>query len=225
MKTLVLCPRAEELEVVSAEFKKSGLKSVPGTTLFYPSEEFLESSLILAVGGQGKVNFAIHAMHALERYPQVQNLICVGAGGALDSAIGIKSVVLATFVFEHDFKSHFRNHNGVSHKIDNSLFESVKNSMDPSQFLLHMGGIASGDEDILDPQLKVELSAQTQCLAVAWEGAGGARAARFYKKKFFEIRGITDSAESFDSASYQKILPEALAHAAHVTKTLIGLLK
>ena len=44
----------------------------------------------MAVGGHGKVNYAIKATEFLNKHPEVQTLLCVGAGGAIDEAVNVK---------------------------------------------------------------------------------------------------------------------------------------
>ena len=61
-------------------------------------------------------------------------------------------------------------------------------------FKVHFGVIASGDEDIVDPARAAELRETTNALGVAWEGSGGARAARLNDIGCIEMRGITDGA-------------------------------
>lgn len=225
MKTLVLCPRAEEFEAAREELHRNWRSSTPGTQLFYPIEEFTEADVVLGIGGQGKVNFALHTLHALERYPRLESVICVGAAGALDTKIRLQSVVVANSIFEYDVLSHFQNRHGVTHKIETLPREVLAELQENKNFDLHLGSIASGDQDVFDPQARSALFAKSQCLAVAWEGAGGARASRFHKKRYFEIRGITDRADHFVLESYQKNLPGALRNAAQVARSLIALLK
>ena len=59
---------------------------------------------------------------------------------------------------------------------------------------VHFAAIASGDEDIVGETRRAELRASTGAVAVAWEGAGGARACQFSGVAFLEVRGITDIA-------------------------------
>ena len=68
-------------------------------------------------------------------------------------------------------------------------------------FNVHFGVIASGDEDIVDPTRAAELRETTNALCVAWEGSGGARAARLNDVGFIEMRGITDGADG-DAARF-----------------------
>jgi adenosylhomocysteine nucleosidase len=61
-------------------------------------------------------------------------------------------------------------------------------------FGILFASIASGDEDIIEAARRAELRTETEAAAVAWEGAGGARACRFHDVPYVEIRGISDSA-------------------------------
>jgi adenosylhomocysteine nucleosidase len=51
---------------------------------------------------------------------------------------------------------------------------------------------------------------------VAWEGAGGARAAAFSGVPFIEVRGITDTADHAASRDFAMNLPLAMANVARL---------
>ena len=55
---------------------------------------------------------------------------------------------------------------------------------------------------------------RTGALAVAWEGAGGARACHFSGIPFLEIRGITDSADSDAASDFRATLEGTSFHYA-----------
>jgi len=65
---------------------------------------------------------------------------------------------------------------------------------------------------------------RTGALAVAWEGAGGARACHFSGIPFLEIRGITDSADSDAASDFGANLEGAMRNVAALfeTELLIG---
>jgi adenosylhomocysteine nucleosidase len=75
---------------------------------------------------------------------------------------------------------------------------------------VHYGIIASGDEDIVALERAQALHAQTQALAVAWEGAGVARACRFSGISSLEIRAITDTADHEAPAAFETNLRLAM---------------
>ena len=87
---------------------------------------------------------------------------------------------------------------------------------------MHKGKIASGDEDIIDPLEAASLNTRTGAIAVAWEGAGAARAARFAKVPFLEIRAITDVCSENSLSDFKaNIGPVMLS----LSKALLPLLK
>ncbi len=87
---------------------------------------------------------------------------------------------------------------------------------------MHFAPIASGDEGIGDRTRKAEIRARTEALAMAFEGAGGARAARFSGVPYLEVRGISDLAEGDFMAAFVANLPAAMANVATV---VVGLLE
>ena len=98
---------------------------------------------------------------------------------------------------------------------DKDSVHSMKN-MDQSAFSfpIHFGTVASGDEDIVDKVRKKNLHQATGAIAVAWEGAGGARACRFNDVPFVEVRGITDAADESASSDFEENLAAAMGNIA-----------
>jgi hypothetical protein len=73
---------------------------------------------------------------------------------------------------------------GISHYL--SASKSASSSLYP--FQVHYGMIASGDEDIVTIERAAELHTQTGAVAMAWEGAGVARACLFSQIPYLEIQ-------------------------------------
>ena len=63
-------------------------------------------------------------------------------------------------------------------------------------------------------KIRRTLHQSTNALAVAWEGAGGARAARFSNVPFVEIRGVTDTADHDAPSDFKKNLETAMRNVA-----------
>ena len=78
------------------------------------------------------------------------------------------------------------------------------------------GPIASGDETVVDRERRRELHQLTGALAVAWEGAGGARACHFSEVPYIEVRGITDHANSQAATDFKLHMPSAMRHVARL---------
>jgi nucleoside phosphorylase len=85
---------------------------------------------------------------------------------------------------------------------------------------IHFGKIASGDEDIFERSGAEELHNHTNALAVAWEGAGGARATRFMGIPYLEIRGLTDVADNEAPVIFDENLKVIMPRIALVVASL-----
>ena len=92
-----------------------------------------------------------------------------------------------------------------------------------SPFDVHFGIVASGDEGIVDPRRASELRENTGAIAVAWEGAGGARAAAFSNLPFLELRGISDGAGAEAPAEFELNLPHTMHNVAVIVLSLAQL--
>ncbi|NJM05021.1 5'-methylthioadenosine/S-adenosylhomocysteine nucleosidase [Candidatus Gracilibacteria bacterium] len=67
---------------------------------------------------------------------------------------------------------------------------------------------------MVDLERGVALHKATNARAVAWEGAGGARACLFSDTPFIELRGITDTADHQASGDFAAHLALAMANIA-----------
>ena len=81
---------------------------------------------------------------------------------------------------------------------------------------LMLGAIASGDEDVLSADRRLELHGQTRALAVAWEGAGAARACILQNIPFCEIRAITDVGSTSLNKDWKSNLELAMSKLSEV---------
>lgn len=192
---LVLCPLQIELDAL-----KSALGAAPG---FH-----------LAVGGHGKVQFALTAQHLI-REMQPSLLVCAGACGALVSGVRLTEVVAAERTIEHDYNLKF-----IRRPLPS--FEGHAESLAKLRGMpgVHFGTVASGDEDVIDAVRSQAIAQLTGAIAVAWEGAGGARAAAFCKVPFLELRTVTDSADQHAPSHFKE---NVAAGMKNIAKALLAL--
>lgn len=180
-----------------------------------PVFELPEIDLSLALGGTGKVQFAVQTQHLLDSGVIPDLVICAGAAGSLVDYLGIGDVVVASETVEHDVHERFIRKPLPRFKADRSVVESLARVPPTSlQFPVHFGVVASGDEDVIDEVRKSSLHQKSGGIAVAWEGAGGARACHFSGIPYVEIRGITDAADSGAPADYKLNLYAAMGNIA-----------
>jgi adenosylhomocysteine nucleosidase len=124
-------------------------------------------------------------------------------------------VVVATETVEHDIRNQFGEPLLPRFRGDAAAVAELRSpaALCPS-FQVHVGPVASGDEDVADSDRRKMVHARTGALAVAWEGAGGARACRFSGLPFVEIRGITDRADSEAALDFRGNLRGAMGNLA-----------
>lgn len=212
---LVLTPLSfENKALISALGVPARESDCSGVRVFHFHED-----LALAVGGHGKVQFALTTQH-LCRELSPRLVICAGAAGALHSDVDPLDVIAAERTIEHDFNLRFEKRPLPTFTGDAAALNHLRALGVWSGFRLHFGTIASGDEDIIDTSRADAIRATTEGLAVAWEGAGGARAAAFCHVPYLELRVITDLADASAPADFKRHIQAGMFHLAEVISKL-----
>lgn len=190
---LIFCPLKFELKAL---LKALDLK------VQREGEVYRGNHSIIALGAHGKVQYALKAYEALQKF-KPQNFICVGAAGGLTSGVKPLDVIAGTKTIEHDYNLKFIEKPLPEFSGDELLIEKLGSAK--------KGIIASGDEDIMTPERALEIHNLTGALAVAWEGAGGARAARMNNVSFLELRVITDMCGSAAASDFEANMDAGMA--------------
>lgn len=217
IETLIIIPTKMELDSFIKEYNNKGMCRESVTLGILELNEFTELGTGVTLGGFGKVQFAVQTQYCIDRLNGLKRVLCVGASGGLKNVLNIGDVVIATETVEHDVRKHGRS---MVPKFlsDESILKQFKTLAERKRdFTIHFGPIASGDEDIMSELRKNELIDQTGAIAVAWEGAGAARACRFNDLPFTEVRGICDSADQNAEKEFFTNLELVMSHLAEVT--------
>lgn len=197
---LILCPLKIELNYLLKSFEEKGLS-------FNKNQNaYVGEHLTLAVGGHGKVNFAISTVKLILEY-KPSLLICSGAAGGIKN-LKLLDIVAATKTVEHDYNIKFIQKDQPSFDGDFRALNTLKG--------VKKVIMASGDEDIIDSKSALMIHQKTQALAVAWEGAGGAKACAFMNTPFLELRCITDLCDQNTLSDFKENLEKGMAQVAHV---------
>lgn len=217
MKLLTIIPLQVELNGFVDGFVKQGLQTHATTVGRLPALALPELNLTAALGGLGKVQFGVQTQHLLEHCPGVDLVICAGAAGGLADELAVGDVVVGETTIEHDFNNKFSNRPKPRFAGAPTALAALRNLPQSNQpFQLHFGAIASGDEDVVDPVRRDVLRQEMGAMAVAWEGAGGARACKFNNLPFLELRGITDAASHSAASDFTTNLALAMHNLATV---------
>ena len=215
MRRLIVTPMQEELDFLLHSCAKRGFHAESATVGRLPVVRFPDLGVTLARGGLGKVQFAVQTQHLLDTRSNWDLIVCAGAAGALGDKVFVGDVVVATTTVEHDYNNKFNEH--ALPKFDGAgaaIMDLKSVSQSVRAFNVHFGPIASGDEDVVETERKRALHESTGALAVAWEGAGGAKACAFSSLPFVEIRGVTDTADHNAASDFERNLEVAMSNLA-----------
>jgi adenosylhomocysteine nucleosidase len=215
MQILVVTPVQKEHDFFRQGCIEQGLHAETATLGKLAVARFPELGITLGAGGLGKTQFAVQTQHLIDTGPGWDLVICAGAAGALDDGLTIGDVVIATETVEHDIRNRFGKPLLPRFKSAKAIVASFRKKLPRSSTMrVHFGPVASGDEDVIDPERRREIQSRTGALVVAWEGAGGARACQFSGVPYVEIRGVTDSASSTAAADFAVNLENVMRNVA-----------
>ena len=220
MQTLIVIPLQEELARFLHACGAHGLATAAATIGRLAAVQVPDLGLTVVPGGLGKVQFAVQTQHVLHDGRNWDVVICAGAAGALVDTLSVGDVVVATETVEHDIHNLFGPPRLPRFSGSATVIESLRRVILPQKsFTVHFGPIASGDEDVVAVERQEALRRRTGALAVAWEGAGGARACQFSAVPFVEVRGVTDGANSSAPADFRVNLATAMQNVATLLVT------
>jgi adenosylhomocysteine nucleosidase len=217
MKSLTVIPIQAEFDFFVQACAEQGLTMETSKLGRLPITHLPSLGLTLAQGGLGKVQFAVQTQHLIDCGGGWDVVICAGAAGALDHRLSIGDVVVGTRTIEYDIRNKFGKPLLPQFDSAGSVVEDFRRvEVSDASFRLHVGAIASGDEDVVDVERRREVRELTGALANAWEGAGGARACHFSQVPFVEIRGISDGANETAAQDFEKNLRVTMRNVATV---------
>lgn len=215
---LVVAPQIEEAEALLTGFAARGVAAHVAALGALTAWRVPQLQMVVAVGGNGKAQFAVQAQYLIDRCPGAGLLVCAGAAGRLADTVAVGDVVIGTAVVEHDYRERFIEEPLPRHDCDACAISQFTRAARARQwpFGVHVGPIASGDEDIVHAERAAQVRSATEALCVAWEGSGGARAARFNGIGFIEIRGITDTADEHAASAFHANLRSVVPNVSAV---------
>jgi adenosylhomocysteine nucleosidase len=214
MTALVVAPMSLEQNAFISTLVELGYQGVDAPVGSIPATRFPELDLLVALGGHGKTQFAVHTRHILNHVPELDAVLCVGTSGALAPELDVADVVIGTSTVEHDYNQRFVPQPLPVFPGSPELLAGFKNALTGAGLPVYYGVIASGDEDVIAIERGAALVKLTGAMVVAWEGAGAARAARLTETPHLEIRAVSDRADHSASADFWVNIGPAMANIA-----------
>jgi adenosylhomocysteine nucleosidase len=223
MNILIVTPLPKELEFFLQPCLQRGLHAEHTALGRLPIVQLPDLGLTLVRGGAGKAQFAVHTQHLLDQRADWDLVVCAGAAGALAEGVAVGDVVVATTTVEHDYRNRFTVRPPPRFEGAAAALGDLRRAAPAgATFGVHFGTVASGDEDVIEDERKAAIFAATGALAVAWEGAGGARACAFSGVPYLEVRGVTDGADHTAPADFEANLGLAMGNVAELIMAWIG---
>ena len=219
MVILAMVPTQRELDSLTTSMKGyTGYVQLGRVSV----QEYFDGKLLVSLGGVGKAQMAAQSQYLIDRIPGLRLLICAGTAGALISKLSPGDVIVATSTIEHDFISglvpapqpeFFGDANAIA------FLQSLKENSLVS-FRVKFGSVASGDESVISSHRKESIYLSTRSYAVAFEGAGAARACEFSMIPFLELRAISDSADENAKIDFFSNIPLAMGNIGTILEIL-----
>ncbi len=215
MTILNVMPLQQEIDLFCEALVARGVVVTPMILGRLEAAQVAELGLIIARGGHGKTQFGIQTQYLLDQLPDIEAVLCMGAAGALNPELAIGDIVVAAATIEHDYTARFRPHPLPRFPGDAGFIDQIQHlPLNALPFGVRFAMVASGDEDVIEIERAAALRHTTEACAVAWEGAGGARAARFNQLPFLELRAITDTADHHAPDAFARNLSQAMMNLA-----------
>jgi len=215
MTILSVMPLQQEIDPFCEALVARGVVVTPMILGWLEAAHVAELGLIIARGGHGKTQFGIQTQYLLDQLPDIEAVLCMGAAGALNPELAIGDIVVAAATIEHDYTARFRPHPLPRFPGDVGFIDQIQHlPLNALPFGIRFAVVASGDEDVIEIERAAALRHTTEACAVAWEGAGGARAARFNQLPFLELRAITDTADHHAPDAFARNLAQAMMNLA-----------
>lgn len=187
----------------------------------YYTTRYKGTEIILAYSKIGKVNASLTASTLIEKFG-AQKLLFSGVAGALNPALKIGDLVVASKLAQHDLDITVFGHphgyvpEGAVYVETDSTLRALATKVAKQQNLkIQEGIIATGDQFICDETKKEWIRTTFTADATEMEGASVAVVCDALQVPFFVLRAISDAADMDAGFSFDEFLVSSAQESAH----------
>ena len=212
---LILSALADELGALHRSMTGAGEVVVGGRSFRVGSID--EVDVVVGAVGVGKVNAAMVAALAMERFaPRL--LLFTGVAGGLDPALQIGDVVVAERVVQHDTVPSPARLERAGAALDGVEFDRVLGRAPRVVF----GVVATGDRFIESERERARIHEMFGAHAAEMEGAAAAQVAESFGVDCLVVRVLSDLAGSGSDVDFDRFLSEVSVNSIKVVRALLS---
>ncbi len=215
---LIVCPLKKEWECFAFALStaKVALKKEQNQGQWYYDIPGLNA--VLCYAKPGDQHFRIFANRWIDFFPNVEAFWTIGTAGAISENI-LPLDVIAVLEIIHINEKRTEGTQLEPIKYTTSFDRSFNFQKKERSF--SCGTLASTEREINDNETKKKIFQDTGALAVSLESAAGAALALERSLNYFELRGITDQADTKTHTDFNRNLEPAMHHCAQTFLNII----
>lgn len=216
----IICAMDKEFSLLRSALSHGHTEQVGKYTFYLAEQE--GKQVVAAVSGIGKVNAAVCAQ-IMALHFQVECILNSGICGALSEQLHRMDMVIASELLYHDLADeHLLDYTPRCARFcpDEELVDLLEKICAAEGFASVRKRIASGDQFILDENIKRDIALRTKADAIEMEGAAVAHSCYLTDLPFAVLRCVSDGL-SDSEMDYNTFASLAAERCARVTLSLI----
>lgn len=190
-----------------------------------------QTDCVLIKSGVGKVHAARATQVMISKY-DLQYIVNIGVGGAINALLDIGDVLIAKQVVQHDFDITAFGHSkgyitGIGNKIECDIglvneVEQVIQTIPERNYKIKMGVIATGDIFCTEVWMKDKIRAKFNADVVDMECAAIAQVCYLDNVPFIAMRGISDTPNGKNSRTYDENIKFVSKRCSNILKEILS---
>ncbi|WP_295162115.1 5'-methylthioadenosine/adenosylhomocysteine nucleosidase [uncultured Brachyspira sp.] len=223
---------AMDSEITNFKGMIENIEEVEAADITYYKGILCKKNIVLLKSGIGKVNAAVAATIAIEKF-NAEKIIFTGVAGSGNPDYDISDIVISKDLIEHDFDTSdldgdeltvlVKGYDKNYYPADSYLIKLAKESAEKviKENKIYVDTIATGDQFIGNNQKVKEIHNKFKAGAIEMEGAAVAHAALMHKIPFVVIRSLSDKADSDAAIDFPKFVVKSAQNSMKIVVEML----